>query len=210
MNARRIASRPFLLASFIAAAVVAVPADARRAREAPLALVGATVIDGTGGPPLTDATVLIENGRIKAVGPRSKVKIPKGCAQVDLRGRFIVPGLVDAHVHFFQSGGLYTRPDAVDLTSVRPYASEAAAIRADLQDTFLRYLVNGVTAVIDFGGPMWNFEVRSQSESVDRAPRVAATGPLLSTVARPQLGYTETRPISPLSGSNHLPPRAPW
>ena len=48
---------------------------------------------------------------------------------IDLTGKWIVPGYVDAHVHFFQSGGLYTRPDALDLRSARSYETEIAAIR---------------------------------------------------------------------------------
>jgi imidazolonepropionase-like amidohydrolase len=59
-----------------------------------LVLVGATVIDGTGAPPLRDAAVVIEGDRITAVGPQSHVPLPKGLRTVDGRGKFIVP--VDA------------------------------------------------------------------------------------------------------------------
>src|SRR5262245_47975041 len=96
-----------VLAVFVSFVAVA-PVGARPTRDGALVLTGATVIDGTGGAPIADAAVVIEKGRVKWVGPRSKAKLPKGAAQVDLRGRFVVPGLVDAHVHFFQSGGLYT------------------------------------------------------------------------------------------------------
>jgi imidazolonepropionase-like amidohydrolase len=64
-----------------------------------LALVGATLIDGTGGPPLANAAIVIRNGAIESVGPRAGFELPKRTAQIDLSGRWIIPGLIDAHVH---------------------------------------------------------------------------------------------------------------
>src|SRR5207237_5172233 len=52
---------------------------------------------------------------------------------------------------------------------------------------FARYLRSGITSVIDVGGPFWNFEVRKIANTTPRAPRVAVAGPLISSVARPQL-----------------------
>jgi imidazolonepropionase-like amidohydrolase len=152
-----------------------------------LALVGATVFDATGAPPIADAVVVVDGDRIAAVGPRDQVTIPDDAEIIDVSGRFVVPGLVDPHIHFFQSGGLYTRPDIVDLRDVRSYESEQAGIQARMDDTFRRYLASGVTAVVDVGGPMWNFDVRDQARESEFAPRVAVAGPLISTVDRPQL-----------------------
>ena len=56
----------------------------------------------------------IENEHISAVGNKSELAIPKNARVSDVSGKWIVPGLIDAHVHFFQSGGLYTRPDVID------------------------------------------------------------------------------------------------
>jgi len=88
-----------------------------------LAIVGATLIDGTGAPPVADSTVLIENGRIKAVGPRSKVKIPKDANIVDAKGKFLLPGLWDMHAHFEQVewGPIYL---ATGVTTVRDCGNE--------------------------------------------------------------------------------------
>jgi imidazolonepropionase-like amidohydrolase len=157
-----------------------------RAPHEVIALVGATLFDGTGGDPIPDAVVVIERDRIRAAGTRANAPVPAGARVIDVTGRWIVPGLIDAHVHFFQSGGLYTRPDIADLRRVRPYADEYASIRTDLDDTFRRYLVTGVTSVVDMGGPMWNFDVRDQAAKTPLSPRVAVAGPLISTVARPQ------------------------
>src|SRR5207249_7773470 len=101
--------------------------------------------------------------------------------------KFILPGYIDTHVHFFQSGDLYTRPDAVDLTQLRPYAEEVGWIKKNLPDPFARYLRCGITSVVDVGGPFWNFEVRKIANATPKAPRVAVAGPLISSVSRPQL-----------------------
>jgi imidazolonepropionase-like amidohydrolase len=85
------------------------------------------------------------------------------------------------------SGGLFTRPDVIDLNSVRPYAEEIATIKRTLPDVFARHLRSGVTSVVDVGGPLWNFEVRKAAAKTPKAPRVAVAGPLISSVARPQL-----------------------
>lgn len=60
-----------------------------------LAIVGATVIDGTGAAPQADAIVLVEGDRIKAVGPRALVALPKGMPLIDGRGRYVVPGVLE-------------------------------------------------------------------------------------------------------------------
>ena len=64
-----------------------------------VALVGARVIDGTGAAPIANATILISNGRIDRVGPSASLKIPAGAARVDVAGKTIIPGLVNAHGH---------------------------------------------------------------------------------------------------------------
>src|SRR6185295_9815285 len=69
------------------------------------AIVGGTVIDGSGGPPLADAVVLLSGGRITSVGARRAVTIPPDAAQIDARGRWIVPGLIDTNVHLSLYGG---------------------------------------------------------------------------------------------------------
>ena len=175
--------RTLLVLAALAGGLGAVP---RAARAEGLAIVGATVVDGAAAP-IPDAVVLINGDRIQAVGSRAQVALPKGITIVDGRGKWVAPGLIDAHVHFFQSGGAYTRPDVVDLRKVRPYEREIALLKAALPRTFARYLLCGVTSVVDVGGPFWNFEVREAAGRTALAPRVAVAGPLVSTVDRPQL-----------------------
>ena len=62
-------------------------------------LTGARVIDGTGRAPLEQATLLIRNGRIQSVGAPAEVQIPDGASRVDISGKTIMPGLINAHAH---------------------------------------------------------------------------------------------------------------
>jgi imidazolonepropionase-like amidohydrolase len=130
---------------------------------------------------------MIDGDTIESIDSRKEKEVPAGARSVDCSGKFILPGYIDTHVHFFQSGGLFTRPDVVDVTNVRPYSVELAAVKDDLGDTFTRYLRSGITSVVDVGGPLWNFDVRKLAASSAKAPRVAVAGPLISSVARPQL-----------------------
>jgi imidazolonepropionase-like amidohydrolase len=160
-----------------------------------LVLRGGTVINADGSPPVADAVVVVRGGRIAEVGRSGRVRIPAGVQVIDASGRWIVPGYIDSHVHFFQSGGLYTRPDGLDLRAVIPYETEAARVRARIDDVFARYLASGVTGVADVGGPMWNFDVRDRAVASQRAPRVAVTGPLISTWRPPVLSDAADPPI---------------
>ncbi|QIL01866.1 amidohydrolase family protein [Sphingomonas sinipercae] len=163
------------------AILAGIAAPAATAAPQVTALVGGTIVDGNGGAAIKDGVILLQGDRILATGPRSTVAIPKGATRVDVSGKWLTPGLIDAHVHFFQSGGLYTRPDGVDLTKVVPYAKDIERSKARLDETFARYLASGVTTVVDAGGPLWNFEVRRRAMASGRAPRVAVAGPLIAT-----------------------------
>jgi imidazolonepropionase-like amidohydrolase len=113
--------------------------------------------------------------------------VPAGARIIDGRGQWVTPGLIDGHVHFFQSGNLYTRPDVADFNRWMPYSKEVARNKARLPDTFKVWLASGVTSVVDVGGPLWNFQVRDTARASPAAPRVSVAGPLISMVARPQL-----------------------
>jgi imidazolonepropionase-like amidohydrolase len=157
--------------------------------DAKIALINGTLIDPATSRVTANAMVLVEGDHISAVGDQATAVSTKGARVIDCKGKFILPGYIDTHVHFFQSGGLYTRPDAVDLTAVRSYKDEIGLIKKNLSDTFARYLRSGITSVVDIGGPMWNFEMRQIANSTAKAPRVAAAGPLISSVSRPQLDF---------------------
>lgn len=105
------------------------------------AIIGATVIDGTGAAPLSDAVVLVDGGRVLSVAPRAETNVPEQAAVIDAAGRHIIPGLMDANVHLFagipdfmlQYEGRYTE-----------LIEEAAQLT----------LGSGVTTVFDTCGPL--------------------------------------------------------
>jgi len=155
-----------------------------------IVITSATVIhpERTGADAVSpDTSLIIRDGRIEAVLPRATLELPQGARVIDGRGKYVIPGLIDSHVHFFQSGNLYTRPDAADFNAVVPYSQEVARNQARLPYTFKVWLASGVTGVVDIGGPFWNFEVRDRAAATAEAPHMAVAGPLISMVDRPQL-----------------------
>src|SRR5262245_58180442 len=90
-----------------------------------VSLVGATVINPADGKVLPNATVVSDGDKIErvAMGKQDAATLGK---QVSCVGKFILPGYIDTHVHFFQSADLFTRPDGADFNSVRPYKDEVA------------------------------------------------------------------------------------
>jgi len=95
----------------------------------PLAIVGATLVDGTGAPSVRDAVIVIDNGRIVAAGPRDTVSIPAGATRFDATGKTVLPGLWDMHAHVQQVewGPVYL---AAGVTTARDAANEMEFIAA--------------------------------------------------------------------------------
>lgn len=129
---------------------------------------------------LPSRTVVITNGQISAI-QSSKTKIPANATIIDGTGKFLFPGLTDAHVHFFQNGGLYTRPDAIDLRKKTPFEKEIALAHESMEDKLRRYLQNGITTVIDVGASYSFLKHRAVFSGTTTAPTIYMTGPLLTT-----------------------------
>lgn len=129
---------------------------------------------------VANKTVVIKDGLISDVLP-SGGKLPANATVIDGRGKFLLPGLVDSHIHFFQSGGLYTRPDAIDLRKHKPYEFECAQNKNAMPDVLKRYLKNGITTVIDPGATIGLLKKRQEFASTDFAPTIYMSGPLLTT-----------------------------
>lgn len=92
--------------------------SARTVPHGPLAITGATLIDGTNRAPIADAVVVLDGDTIVAAGPRGAIAIPAGATTLDATGKFLVPGLWDMHAHVEQveQGGVYL---AAGVTTVR-------------------------------------------------------------------------------------------
>jgi len=148
----------------------------------PLAIVGATLVDGSGAAPVRDAVVVMRNGRIACAGARSGCPLPADADTVRAARKWIVPGLIDTHVHFSQTGWVDGRPDALDLRARYPYETVEAELHQRPERFFRSYLCSGVTSVFDVGGYPWTLDLQPRTARSTRAPRVVAAGPLLSTV----------------------------
>ncbi len=126
-----------------------------------LAITHVTVIDATGRAPQADQTVLIDGGRITAVGSTATIKVPKTARTIDASGKFLVPGFWDMHVHL-------------------------AGINADptwsKQVLLPLLLANGIIGVRDMGGDLdallaWQRDIES---GVMLGPHIVASGPFLA------------------------------
>jgi len=96
------------------------------------ALTGVRIIDGTGRAPIEQGTIVISNGRITAAGAASSVQIPTGATRVDLAGKTVMPGMVNAHAH------------VQNLTKTMP-------MRDDLVRRLRMYASYGVTTAVSLG-----------------------------------------------------------
>lgn len=151
--------------------------------EESLWLVGATVYDGTGAPPLEDAVIRVRAGRIACIGTADDCPVPEEARRLDLDGRFIAPGLVDAHVHFAQTGWFDGRPDSRIGRAFDDYAALQRSLRAHAGRWHRAFLCAGVTAVHDMGGLPWTLDLTDDAETHPARVHVRAVGPLITHAA---------------------------
>ena len=100
-----------------------------------VALTNARVIDGTGSAPIERGTLVLSNGRVSAVGAAASVTIPAGAQRIDLAGRTIVPGFINAHAHLnvFKDATLSVRDDLV--RRLKMYANYGVTSNVSLGST---------------------------------------------------------------------------
>ena len=147
------------------------------------AFVGARLIDGTGAAPVENAIILVRDGRIKAVGP--KVEIPAGAERIDLKGKTVIPGLINSHGHVGQARGLDSRPEVNTDDNVLGQLG-----------LYARY---GVTTVFSLGGDREaGFRAREAQSSgtLDRA-RLYLAGTVI-TAATPEEAGNQVQQVAAL------------
>jgi len=115
------------------------------------AIVGGTAIDGTGADPIRNATILVDGDTIVAVGPQASIDLPPDAKRIDAAGRYLLPGLIDAHVHV-------TAPDYITLPPKGDHTAYATTLALRNLRTTLQA---GVTTVRDVCGPRVNLALRS-------------------------------------------------
>jgi len=142
------------LIMFLVTGVVAFGDEPKK--EDPLtALVGGTVIDGTGAAPVVNATILVQGAKILAVGPAATVKVPKGANVIDVRGKFILPGFIDCHTHITSE---------TDQLEYHTDTNSLAALRGLQLMNF--YLKSGVTAIRDVGSPIESIQALRKAQEM--------------------------------------------
>ncbi len=176
----------------IAGPFLALVVAAGSARAQSIALVGGIIVDGTGAPAVPNGVVVVTGDRIACVGTASQCPVPAGAQRVDVSGRFVTPGLVDAHVHFSQTGWVDGRPDGLSAPAIYPYAETARALRANPARWYRSYLCSGITAVYDVGGHPWTTALPVRAKSDPLAPHVRAAGPLITHAGRSALNVDDT------------------
>src|SRR3981189_2608891 len=122
-----------------AAALMLAGVPCQAAETSITAIVGATVIHPDRDLPSAvapNSTLIIAGRRTASIGPASSTPVPAGATLIDGKGKWVVPGLIDSHVHFFQSGNLYTRPDVADFNAWMPYPKEVERNKARLPAPF--------------------------------------------------------------------------
>ncbi|TVP42179.1 MAG: amidohydrolase [Gemmatimonadales bacterium] len=128
-----------------------------------VALVGVTVVDGTGAEPAMNRTVLVRNGMIAAVGAAGEVEIPEGAEVLELAGHTVIPGIVGMHNHTF-------------------YTTSSRRAQLDVSSPRL-YLASGVTTIRTTGSyhPYSEVNLKRAIEAGDAVgPRMHVTGPYLT------------------------------
>jgi imidazolonepropionase-like amidohydrolase len=132
------------------------------------AITGARLIDGTGTAAIANATLIVEDGKVKAVGPSNRVQVPAGARRIDVSGRTIVPGMINAHGHVGETQGLRSGDEF--------YTEENLVRQLGL---YARY---GVTTVFSLGGDREaGFRLRDSQEKagLNRA-RIYLAGPVIT------------------------------
>ena len=123
------------------------------ANEGTVAFVGATIIDGTDAAPLKDGVIVVTDGRIQTVGPRSDVTLPQEAEVIDVAGKYIMPGLINAHGHVGATIGLN---------------GNGGYTRANLLRQLSLYARYGVTTVNSLGGDFGQgFRLRDEQFNSD-------------------------------------------
>ncbi|MCU0622237.1 MAG: amidohydrolase family protein [Gemmatimonadaceae bacterium] len=170
----RCSSRHARLAVLLCAAV-----PAALSAQPVTALVGGTLIDGHGGPPVRNSVVLVRGETIQAIGTVGTLAVPAGATTISTEGMTVLPGLWDMHVHLMLAGhGNYAKWD-------REYPPRLGS--EILPATARQTLLAGVTSVRDLGAPL--DEILALKRRVDAGelpgPTIYPSGPFLQHAPYP-------------------------
>ncbi|EZH74056.1 hypothetical protein ATO12_14365 [Aquimarina atlantica] len=156
------------------------------------------IIDVETGKIKKQQNIVIEGEKIISISPK-KIASKENTKVINGTDKFVIPGMIDSHIHFFQTGSLYTRPDAINLKHIVPYEDEIKFAKKIVPDNFKRYLRLGITSVMDVGGPFYNFIIRDSISKNNISPNVYVTGPLFSPYQPEAFSKLEDIPIEKIT-----------
>lgn len=181
-----------LRAPILLAALTALPLRVAPLAAQPIAFVGATVLPMDRSAPLRDHTVIVQDGKIVAVGPRASTKVPANATQVNARGKYLMPGLVDMHAHLAQGPA-----DGVTDGAGRQLAT---------------YLTLGITSVRALAAPPSGFAVKQKVASgAIVAPRLWVTGQSINAQSAPTAdAVVKLVETNAKNGADHIKTHGMW
>ena len=156
------------------------------------------LVDVATGRIIPKQDVRIENGKIASI-TTSRGTVNEQYPVIFGSGKYLMPGMMDGHIHFFQTGELYTRPDAIDLTKYASYEDNQAFAWELAKDSFKRYLRLGITTVMDVGGPLAYIKVRDSLATNTLSPNILITGPLFSPYQPEAFSKLDDAPIAKIN-----------
>lgn len=148
-----------------------------------LAIVGAKVVrvnEKQSQNIMSDMTVLVKKGTISQL-LKPEDRIPAGYKVIIAKDKWLLPGLIDGHVHLSQSGSAFTRPDMITASKIEPYEADQLWLKENLTRILNDYTKLGITTVIDLGGPSANLIHLQNISCMSSCPDIHAAAELISS-----------------------------
>jgi imidazolonepropionase-like amidohydrolase len=164
MHRLKTPSSSTFVAGLLMLATISSPVVAQAPQTGVTVFEGARLIVGDGGAPIEDGAFVVENNRFTQVARRGQVSVPAGATRIDLTGKTVIPGIVDAHGH----------PGFLD--AVAGKMAKANFTRENYIDHLQRYAYHGVVATISTGTDMGDLAFKLREETVPNAARILTVG----------------------------------
>ena len=152
----------------------------------------ATILDCTGRDPIRGGSLVVSEGRIQDVGPGDRVSAPRGSREVDLGGRTVMPGLIDAHAHVALLEAKISEDEAKHPGAIFPFS-----VARNIENT----LMQGYTTIRDAGGCDWSFKLAVERGLI-KGPRMFVSNGVISQTG----GHGDQRQRHERGGPHHEHP----
>lgn len=165
-----------LFMAFSVILAIYMPAAAQDSKANRYAIVGGMMIDGYEAPPVHNSVILVQGNRIVAAGPAHEVKVPDGIPVIDARGKTVMPGLIDLHIHL----------DLIGHGDYDEYYNFLGGTKRlpDVMPIAAKHMMRaGVTTGVDLGSPFDILAVRDKIRAgAIPGPRLIISGPWITRI----------------------------